>query len=107
MDKKKNPIVEKEFKSFIKNVKKKFEVDKAILFGSRARGDSRIYSDYDIILVSEKFKNHKWHKRIEKVVELWNLDKDIDILPYTLEEFSRKSKERCIVKEAVKEGISL
>lgn len=31
--------------------------DKVILFGSRARGDERAYSDYDIMIIKENLKN--------------------------------------------------
>jgi predicted nucleotidyltransferase len=101
------PQVEKGFAPFLAQTRKEFTPQKIILFGSRARGDERLYSDYDLIIVSEKFKDMKWHKRIEEVVKNWPLDKDIDVLPYTPEEYEEKKNQRTMVREAVKEGILL
>ncbi len=107
MDKKQDPSIEKEFAGFISQTKKEFSPKKIILFGSRARGDNKLYSDYDLIIVSDKFKDVKWHKRIEEVVKNWPLDKDIDVLPYTPEEYKQKKKERTMVREAAEDGIML
>lgn len=52
--------------------------------------EHRAYSDYDLIIVSKKFENMHWHKRIEQIVKHWNLKEDIDVLPYTPEEFREK-----------------
>ncbi len=39
----------------IKEIAMKYKVQKAILFGSRARGDHSPVSDYDIAIVAESF----------------------------------------------------
>ena len=64
-------------------------------------------SDYDIIIVSEKFRNMNFLRRIEKIIEYWDAKVNIDVLPYTPEEFEIKKKEIGIVQEAIKEGIRL
>lgn len=102
MDKKKNL---KEIESFLKRVKKEIETEQVILFGSRARGDDWKRSDYDFIIVSTEFKDMPWLNRINKIVQLWNLSVDVDILPYTPEEFKEKSKNSSVVRTAVKEGV--
>ena len=53
MDKKKFQII----LPYIKILKEKFKPQKIILFGSRARGDNHKESDYDLLIVAEKFKN--------------------------------------------------
>ncbi len=48
-------------KEIILNVAKKYniEVDKIILFGSRARGDYREDSDWDLLIVTKNRLNRK------------------------------------------------
>ena len=107
MDKEKNLQIDAGFEKFLNKVRGIFKVEKAILFGSRAKGTERLYSDYDLIIVSDSFNDIKWHKRIEQLVKFWELHRDIDILPYTKKEFDDKKKSRCIVKQALAEGIAV
>jgi predicted nucleotidyltransferase len=44
-----NKRADKRVMNFINRVKKKYKIEKAILFGSRARGDNLKQSDYDIL----------------------------------------------------------
>ena len=92
---------------FVNQVKRKYSPDKIILFGSRARNNYWKRSDYDFIIISKKFKNVHWLKRISGVVKLWNLSIDIDVLPYTPEEFEEKKTESSTVREAIKYGIEI
>ena len=92
-----------EVTSFLRKVKKEFNPEKIILFGSRARGDNFTYSDYDFIIIADSFKNIKWLDKISRLVRHWNLDKDIDVLPYTKKEFERK-KDFSIIKNALQHG---
>ncbi|MBN1941179.1 MAG: nucleotidyltransferase domain-containing protein [Candidatus Diapherotrites archaeon] len=94
-------------KEFVKKVKKKYPIEKAIFFGSRARGDYLKKSDYDIILVSEKFKDLRFTERTAKMYEFWKHAQNIDAFCYTPEEFAAKSKEYGTMKSALKEGIEL
>jgi len=89
---------------FIARIKKKFNPEKIILFGSRARGEHLEGSDYDILVVSSKFKDIPFLKRMELIYELWDGDR-LDVICYTPDEFERKKKQICIVKKAVEEGI--
>ncbi|BDH80138.1 nucleotidyltransferase [Methanothermobacter tenebrarum] len=96
-----------DIRGFLSQVKRKFKPDLILLFGSRARGEHLEDSDYDIIIVSEKFRNMNFLRRIEKIIEYWDAKVNIDVLPYTPEEFEIKKKEIGIVQEAIKEGIRL
>ena len=64
MDKYTNERVNLALKSFIKKAKKKFRLDKVLLFGSRARGDWLVTSDVDILLVSDDFEGIEMRERI-------------------------------------------
>ncbi|MDI6701481.1 nucleotidyltransferase domain-containing protein [Methanothermobacter wolfeii] len=96
-----------DIKEFLASVKRKFKPELILLFGSRARGENLEDSDYDIIIVSEKFRDMNFLRRIEKITEYWDARVNIDVLPYTPEEFEIKRKEIGIVQEAVREGIRL
>lgn len=104
MDRKIDPKI----KDFVYRVKKQYPLEQAIFFGSRARGDYLKNSDYDIILVSSKFKNIFFTKRIAQMYAFWKYyPLEIEPICYTPEEFSRKRKELGLVQQAVKEGINL
>ena len=89
---------------FLKKLNEKFQPEVVILFGSRARGQEWKRSDYDFIIVSKSFKGIHWLDRISEVVKLWEPMIDIDVLPYTPEEFEEKKKNSSTVRTALKEG---
>ncbi len=81
-----------------------------LLFGSRARGDHLKGSDYDLIVVSSKFKGVPFTKRIVMVTrEIYEkgVEGNFELLCYTPEEFRRKKGEFGIVSSALAEGIEL
>jgi len=92
--------------NFISKIKKKYNPEKIILFGSRARGEHLEGSDYDILIVSSKFKHVPFLKRMELIYELWDGDR-LDVICYTPDEFEKKRKQIGIVKKAVEEGTAL
>lgn len=98
---------DKKVKSFAKIIKSKFNIDKIILFGSRAKGSYKKNSDYDFILVSKDFKGIGFTDRISKIYPHWRYYDSIEPLCYTPEEFNRMKKQITIVREAVKEGIEI
>ena len=68
------PVV-KEFIGRIRDVLGE-RVKEVVLFGSRARGDARKDSDYDILLVLEN-PNRELRKKVYKIVAEFNLEKDV------------------------------
>mgnify|MGYP001574929916 CR=1 FL=1 len=92
---------------YINKIKKIFNLKKAILFGSRARGDNLIDSDYDLILVSPLFKDIFFTQRMVKVSHYWDDPIQLEPFCYTPEEFEKKKKQIGIVSEAIKEGINI
>ena len=91
-------------KPFLCRLKKEFSPQKILLFGSKARGENWKGSDYDFIIVSDTFRGMHWLERISRVVRLWDLPSDIDVLPYTLEEFEDKSVNSSTVRSALRDG---
>jgi predicted nucleotidyltransferase len=92
-----------EIERFLK--RERFEPELILLFGSRARSEQLKESDYDLIVVSEKFRGVPFLERLYMLYELWDLKQRADILAYTPEEFEQKKNEIGVVRKAVEEGI--
>jgi predicted nucleotidyltransferase len=75
---------------------------KIILFGSVARKEADLYSDIDIIIVYQTQK--RFLDRLEELYRHWNIDRAVDILAYTPEEYEVLLKESDFVREAVEKG---
>ena len=100
-----NERMKKDLRKFLNKLKKYYNIKRAIIFGSRARGDYFLDSDVDLILISEDFKNFSFTDRIGNIIELWDSGVDLEVICYTPEEFEKKKKQIGIVKTAVEEGI--
>lgn len=97
----------REIEGFLERIRRRFSPEAIILFGSRAREEHLKQSDYDLIIVSKKFEGIHFLERIYQLLELWDCDADVDLLPYTPGEFEKKKEEIGIVREAVKEGLEV
>jgi uncharacterized protein len=94
-------------KEFAGKVSKEYPDAKIILFGSRATEDYLEESDFDFIIVSEKFQGTNFFERIEQLYAFWNEKQSIEPLCYTPQEFEQKKKQTGIVQEAVRTGIQI
>jgi len=91
-----------------KEIAKKYQVERIILFGSRATGKIKESSDVDLIVVSKEKEKlellqalyHEWH--INQRIDL-----PVDFICYTPEEFEKKEGGISIVSLALKEGIEI
>ncbi|MBI4441997.1 MAG: nucleotidyltransferase domain-containing protein [Acidobacteria bacterium] len=92
---------------FAARIKKAYSPEKIILFGSRARGDNFTTSDFDFIVVSEKFRETPFLERPSELYDFWDEAVDIEAICYTPQEFARKIKQHGIVRVAVREGVEL
>lgn len=104
MDRKRNVRLLKEFR---KQVTKDLPIKKMLLFGSQASGKPHKWSDFDLVIVSPKFKKLNFFQRGAKMYDYWNLRKPVDFLCYTPEEFNKLKKQVTIVREAVRTGIEI
>ena len=95
---------EQEIVQFVKAVSEAYAPADIILFGSRARAEHSEHSDYDFIVVSERFRGVRWHERRVALQRLWHVSKDADFIPYTSEELKRKSESSSVVRAALREG---
>lgn len=107
MGKKTNELIPREsIKLYTKTLNKRTPIDKVIVFGSFARGDTRRDSDLDLIVLSKAFKKIGFLKRLEYLSKNWkDYDLPVDIIGYTPEEFFEGAKESAVLKEAARDGI--
>ncbi|MEM0380062.1 MAG: nucleotidyltransferase domain-containing protein [Desulfurococcaceae archaeon] len=99
-----------DYEELIKVVEKilsSFKTYAVILFGSRARGDYKPWSDYDILIIAD-FRD-KYLDRIGNILELIdNTNLTIEPHPYTLKEaIEMLKKGNPIIVDAISEGIIL
>lgn len=92
---------------FASRIKKVYSPERIILFGSRARGDNFASSDFDFIVVSNKFRGKPFLERPSEMYDFWDERVDIEAICYTPEEFAKKLRQHGIVRTAVREGIEL
>ena len=107
-DKKVNYFLNK----YLSKITSLYAPDEMWLWGSRAYGSPGEYSDIDLIVVSNKFSDIKFTKRMYKFIESIGLLTDrstevVDVLCYTPDEFARKKDQISIVSEALKTGIRI
>lgn len=97
----------KELEKILEKIKSRYKPSAVILFGSRARGDYKPWSDYDLLIIAE-FKK----KYMERIGEIFELLSDARIVvephPYTLEEAKEMlRKGNPLIVDAISEGITL
>ncbi|MEM1794571.1 MAG: nucleotidyltransferase domain-containing protein, partial [Desulfurococcaceae archaeon] len=91
----------------IKRILSSFKAYAVILFGSRARGDYKPWSDYDILIIAD-FRE-RYLDRIGNILELVsNININVEPHPYTLNEaIEMLKKGNPIIVDALSEGIIL
>ncbi len=103
----KPPSLNPQFRGFLARLRRDLKPERVILFGSRARGDNRAGSDYDLLIVSGRFRGLPWIERAPLVIRLWDLPLDVEPICLTPEEYRRRRRELSIIGEAVREGVVL
>lgn len=78
------------------------DVQKAILFGSMARGDVTIFSDIDLIIVQDT--DARFLDRLEPFYAQLDLGADVDILVYTPGELADMATWNPLIRRALEEG---
>ena len=90
----------------ILNVENGINAQKAVLYGSYARGDARKYSDIDILVLAEEFDRDRW----ARVDDLWVLtlkaDTRIQPIPVGIRQLA-EDDESHISEVARREGIEI
>jgi len=99
--------IDRELGNIVERLRKEFNVKAVILFGSRARGDWKPWSDFDILVIADFGEGYL--DRIKRLLEvIGDIPLDIEFHPYTVEE-ALEMLRRCnpIIIDALEEGIIL
>jgi predicted nucleotidyltransferase len=85
----------------------RFEPDKVILFGSRARGDARAESDYDLLIIAES-DDSRWRRSVPVYLALTEVAIPAEVFWWTYEEIEEWSSVKShYIYRALREGIVL
>lgn len=103
--------IKESVRRFKESAARKFFVEKAIIFGSAARGEMKKDSDVDVIVVSKKYGRKHAFKITPKLYGEWHekqkINYPVDIILFSTKEFNKLKKEVSIVSEALREGIEV
>ena len=89
---------------FIEEIKKKYNITAIILFGSYAKGTENEYSDIDIAVISEDFKDI-YDSMAVLMGMTWEIDARIEPHPITKDDYEKISNP--FIKEIVNTGIKV
>jgi predicted nucleotidyltransferase len=107
--------MDKKLHQIIKDVKlalesKGIRIDKIILFGSYAKGTANEYSDIDIAIISNDFKDMNVLRRLEFIgmaLAKAKIMDPVEIKAYTEDEFESKSEGTFVGDEIKAKGIEV
>jgi predicted nucleotidyltransferase len=102
-----DPVVRRFAARYLPRLRRRYQPELVLAFGSRARGEALAESDLDLLVVSERFRGVPFLERASTLLIHLDLPFATDVLCYTPEEFARKRREFGIVSLALKEGRSL
>lgn len=96
-------------RGFVRSLHGVIRIDRAYLFGSRARGTCHgELSDFDLLLVSPDFEGLLPFERPPKLYRFWDYDvSGLDLLCFTPKEFERERKCASIVADVLGYAIRL
>ena len=104
MDRIPKPI-QKVIEDYIIKLSEKIVIDKAIIFGSYAKGNIHKYSDIDLAIFSNYFKNmHRVDGIYFLLMNAVDYEIDLEPQPFTMEEYYQPVG---LVKEIIRTGIEV
>lgn len=100
-------VDERALTHLLEEVNGDFPLERAVLGGSRARGEELATSDHDLILVSGAYAGLPWWERIRRVSERWSGAGSLDPVCDTPDEFAEKAAGLTSVRDALETGREL
>ena len=99
-----NPPNEDLIGDIVRRIVETAQPEKIILFGSRARGDARRNSDFDVLVIKES-SEPSYRRDAPLYLELAGLNASVDVMVYTPEEVTDWSAvPQAFITTAVREG---
>ena len=96
---KREKILRRNLNKIVKDLKRNYEPEKIILFGSLAIEKVKEFSDIDLLIVKKTKK--RYFDRIREVVKLCDYDIGVDFLVYTPKEYDEEIKENIFFREEI------
>lgn len=84
------PTVQGMIQEMVRRIVRRFDPDRIILFGSRARGDATANSDVDLLVVLPVSREDKADKEVEIATLLHDILMPKDILVASPDEFEKR-----------------
>ena len=86
------PKINRLIQQFGRRLARRIDVDRIVLFGSRARGEALHECDIDLAVISPDFAGMHLFRRMELLAREWGLSEAADIFGYTPQEFEQASE---------------
>ena len=102
-----DPLVRRFATRYLPLLRRRYDPELVLVFGSRATGEALEESDLDLLVVSGQFRGVPFLDRASRFLMDLDLPFAAEVLCYTPEEFARKRRELGIVRQAVAEGLPL
>lgn len=99
--------MDEKLSALVNDIRRLYQDAKIFLFGSRARGDFRQYSVYDLIVVNPDFAKTPFVNRTGTIWRNSDVIIAADIFCYTPDEFKKISKTSVILRDALKYAVQL
>lgn len=91
----------------IRRFLRRAEVEDAIFFGSRERGDQHPHSDLNVVLLDERFENRTLSKLLPELQRHWKWDVQMEMLPCSPAEFEEMQQWNSLAREAAEAGLHI
>lgn len=92
-----------EIRAFMRRI----EVEDAIFFGSRERGDEHPYSDLNLVLIADRFKGRKLSSLLPELQQAWKSDLQLELLPSSPDEFEEMQEWNALARDAAENGLHI
>lgn len=79
--------IENDVNLFINELKKKYRVQAAYIYGSHSRGNVSAWSDIDVAVISPDFSDDLFEERLKLMKMAANIDDRIEPHPFRVEDF--------------------
>ena len=102
-----NPRQNELIDDIVRRIVETAQPDKIILFGSRARGDARPNSDFDVLVIKES-SEPRYRRSVPLYVALADVPAEVEVMVYTPEEVDEwKQVSQAFVTTAVRQGTTI
>ncbi len=101
------PVNQDVVADIVRRIVESAQPEKIILFGSRARGDARPDSDFDVLVIKES-DEPRYRRSVPLYLALADLPVEVEVMVYTPQEVEEWSQvPQAFITTAVREGTTI